>query len=72
MNHFKERKAKKSVKLSEVITYQPKTSDTVFIKSVITEHPKTSHKLSKTMKQAEKESSNSSLYSDTRKRKFFE
>ena len=40
--------------------------DTVDIKSVIAEHPKTSHKLSKTIRQAEKVSSNSSLYSDTK------
>ena len=45
------------------------------IRYVITEHPKTSHKLSKTIRQAEKASqigSNSSLYSDIKKRKFFE
>ena len=41
------------------------------IKSNITEHPKTSHKLSKTIIQAEKVSSNSSLYSDTKKSKNF-
>ena len=38
------------------------------IKSVITEHPQTSHKLCKTIRQAEKIGSNSSLYSDTMKR----
>ena len=31
-------------------------------------HPKTSHKLSKTMRQAEKVNSNISLYSDTKQR----
>ena len=54
----------KSVKESEIITYQPNTFDTVDIKSVITEHPKTSHKLSKIIRQAEKVSSNSSLHID--------
>ena len=46
----------KSVKQSEITTYQPKTFENpniVDIKSVITEHPKTSHKLSKTIRQAE-------------------
>ena len=38
-------------------------SQTVDIKSVVTEYPKTSHKLSKTIKQAEKIGSNSSLCS---------
>ena len=38
----------------------------VDIKSVITKRPKTSHKLSKTIRQAEKVGSNSSLYSDTK------
>ena len=44
----------------------PKIVDT---KSVITEHPETSHKSSKTIRQDEKERSNSSLYSDTKKSK---
>ena len=57
----------KSVKQSEIITYQPKTFDIVNIKSVITEHPKTSHNLSKTIRKGEKVGSNSSLYSDTKK-----
>ena len=68
------RKKTKSVKKSEIITYQPKTFEnpnTVDIKSVITEHPKTSHKLSKTIRQAEKAGSNSSLYSGTKRVKFF-
>ena len=45
----------KSVKQSEIITYQPKTFENpkiVGIKSVITEHPKKSHRLSKTIRQA--------------------
>ena len=45
------KKSTKSVKQSEIITYQPKTvanPNIVDKKSVITEHPKTSHKLSKT------------------------
>ena len=68
------KKNRKSVKQSEIITYQPKTFENpniVDIKSVITEHPKTSHKLSKTIRQAEKVGSNSSLYSDTKKVKIF-
>ena len=62
-----------SVKQSEIITYQPKAfekPDIVYIKSVIIEYPKTSHKLSKTLEQAEKVSqvgSNTSLYSDKKK-----
>ena len=67
----------KSVKQSKIIIQQPKTFENpniADIKLVIIEHPKTSHKLSKTMRQAEKasqvgsgKSSNSSLYSDTKK-----
>ena len=34
--------------------------------SVLTEHSETSHKLSKTIKEAEKVGSNSSLYSNTK------
>ena len=64
-------KNKKSVKQSEIITDQRKTFDTVDIKSIITEHPKSSHKLSKTIRQAEKVDSDSSLYSDTKKVKMF-
>ena len=41
------------------------------IKSVITEHPKTLHILSKSLRQAEKVGSNSSLYSDTKNAKLF-
>ena len=65
---------RKSVKQSEIVTYQPKAFEnpnTVDIKSIITEHAKISHKLSKTIRQAEKVGSNSSLYSDTKKVKFF-
>ena len=67
---FKRKKNTKSVKQSEIISYQSKTfenSNIVDIKSVITEHPKISHKLSKTITQGEKVGSNSSLYSDTKK-----
>ena len=56
-NTFKRKKKRKSVKQSEIITYQPKTFEnpsTVDIKSVIIEHPKSSHKLSKTIRQAGK------------------
>ena len=57
----------KSVKQSEIITYQPKTFENpniADIKSIITEHSKTSHKLSNTIRQAEK-SSLVGVYLDT-------
>ena len=57
-------KIKVTQKVSLIITYQPKTFDNVDTTSVITEHPKTSLKLSKTIRQVEKVSSSSSLYSD--------
>ena len=41
------------------------------MKSVITEHPKTSRKLSETIRQDEKVSSNSSIYSGTKKVNIF-
>ena len=72
---FTIKKNRKSVKQSEIITYQPKTfqnPNIVDIKSVITEHPKTSHKLSRTIRQAEKVGSNSSLCSDTKNVKILE
>ena len=50
-------KEKKSVKQSEMITYQPRTfqnPDIVDIKLFITEHPKISHKLSKTIDKMKK------------------
>ena len=62
------KKNRKSLKQSEIISYQPKTFENpniTDIKSVITEHRNTSHKLSKTIRQAEKVGSNSSVYSDT-------
>ena len=62
----------KSVKQSKAITQQPKAfknSNIVDIKSIIMEDPKASHKLSKTIRQAEKGGCNSSLYSDTKKAK---
>ena len=52
---FLRKKNRKSIKQSEIITYKPKTYDTVDIKSYITGHPKTSHKLSKTIKKGEKQ-----------------
>ena len=51
-------------KKTEIITYQPNTfenSNIVDIKSSLIGHPKTPHKLSKTIIQAEKLGSNSSL-----------
>ena len=66
---FIRKKNTKSVKKSKIITHQPKSFENLIIvdiKSVITEHQKTSQKLSKTIRQAEKVGSNSSLYSDTK------
>ena len=68
---FIRKKNTKSVKQSKIITYQHKTfenSNIVDIKSIIAEHLKTSHKLSKTIRQAEKVGFNSPLYSSL---KFF-
>ena len=76
--HYKSfilKESRKSAKQSETIIYQPRTiknPDIVDIKSIITEHPKNSHKLSRTIRQAEKVVSNSSLYKDTEKWEFFE
>ena len=53
--HYKSfiiKKNRKSLKQSEIITYQPKTfqnTNIVDIKSVITDYPQTSHTLSKTI-----------------------
>ena len=44
----------RSVKQSEIITYQSKTFDMADIKSDITEHPKTAQKLPKTIRNSEK------------------
>ena len=59
------RKNRKSVKQSKTITYQTKTFENPNLLDiklfVITEHPKTSHKLSKTIIQAEKVGSNRSF-----------
>ena len=58
----------------KIIAYQTKTFEnpnTVNIKSIITEHPKTLYELFKTIKQAEKTGSNSSLYSRAKKRENF-
>ena len=71
---FLRKKSRKSIKRSEIITYQPKTFENpniVDTKSVITEHPKTSNKLSNTIGKGEKSVSNSSLYSDAKKVKMF-
>ena len=59
---FIRKKNRKSVKQSEIITYQPKSFGNVDIISVITEHPKTSHILSKTIRKAEKVGSNSDIW----------
>ena len=67
---FLKKKSRKSVKKSEIITYQPKTfknSNIIGIKPVITEHKKTSHMLSKAVRKPEKVGSISSLHIDTKK-----
>ena len=54
---FIKKKNTKSLKQSEVITYQWKTFENpniVNIKSIITEHPKASHKLSKLLDRLKK------------------
>ena len=71
---FIKKKNTKFEEQSEIVTYQPKTFENpniVDIKPIITAHPQTLHKLSKTIKQPERVGSNSSLYSDTKKYKFF-
>ena len=54
---FIRKKNTKSVKQSEITTYQPtifENLNIIDIKSVITEHPKPSHKLAKTLRQTKK------------------
>ena len=65
------KKNEKLVKQSDKVTSQPETFDTVDIKSFIAKHTNISHKLSKTIRQAQKLDSNSSLYSDRKKVNFF-
>ena len=65
---------RKSVKQSEIITYQPITFQNlgiVDIKSFITEYPKTSHELSNIIGKGEKVGFNSTLYSNAKKLKNF-
>ena len=60
---FLRKKNSKSVKQSEIITYQPKPFENpniADIKSGVTEHPKTSRKLFKIIRKGEKVGSNSS------------
>ena len=62
---FIRKKNTKSVKQSKIITQKPKTFENpniVDIKLVIIEHLKTSHKLSKTIRQAEKVSQVGKLF----------
>ena len=74
---FVRKKNTKSIRQSNIIIYQTNTFENLKIlgiKPAITAHPKILHKLSKSIRQAEKVSqvgSNSSLYSDTKKWKFF-
>ena len=67
---FIRQKNRKSGKQSEIITYQPRTfgnPNIADIASIIREHPNALHKLSKTIRQAKKVASNTSLHSDTNK-----
>ena len=66
---FIRRKNTKLVKQWKIITYLPKTFENPNIAAIklIIEQPKTSHKLFKTIRQAEKVDSNSSSYSDAKK-----
>ena len=67
---FLRKKNKRSLKQSEIITYQSKTSrnpNSVDIKSVMTEYSKPLHKLSKAIGKVEQVGSNNSLYSYTKK-----
>ena len=68
---FIRKKNTKSLKQSKLIPHPKKfwKSKHCLFKISYTEHPKTSHKFSKTTRQAEKVSSNSSLHSDTKKSK---
>ena len=59
-------KISKTIRNNYLSTKNFENPNIVDKKSVITEHPKTSHKLSKTIRQAEKVGSNNSLYSDTK------
>ena len=72
INRLSEKKAK-LVKQSEIIINGKllKTQKNCWYKISITEHPKTLHKLSKTIRQAEKVGSNNSLYNDAKKVKIF-
>ena len=67
---FIRKKNRKSIKQSEIITYQLKTFESpniVDIKSVITEHLESLHKLSRTIRRAEKVGSDSFLYIGTKR-----
>ena len=63
---FIRKKNRKSVKQSEIITYQPKTFENQNIVDI-----QSKLRLSKTIRQAEKVGSNSSLCSDTKKVRIF-
>ena len=73
INHLQEKKHKisKTIRNNYWSTknfWKPNIFD---IKSVITEQREILHKLSRNIRQAEKEVSNSSLYRDTKKAKIF-
>ena len=71
INHLSEKthKISKTIRNNYLSTKTFENPNNVDIKSIITEHLKTSHKLSKTIKQAEKVGSNSSSYILMQKKK---
>ena len=64
-------KISKNIKNNYLSTKNFENLNIVDIKSIIAEHTKTPHKLSKTIRQGEKVSCNTSLYSDTKKVNIF-
>ena len=67
---FSRKKKRNSVKQIEIIIYQRKTFEnpnTVDIRLIITKYPNISHKLPKTIRQAEKVVFNSSLHNNRKK-----
>ena len=65
------KKNRKSVKQSEIISYQPKTSENPNIVDIQSKLKWSKTIISKTIRQAEKVGSNSSLCSDTKKVRIF-
>ena len=68
---FLRKKNRKSLKQSEIITYQPKTFKNPNIVDIESFMIETLHRLSKTTREVKKTGSNSSLYSDIKQGKNF-